>query len=83
VVRYDDRGSGLSDRVPAEVSFEAWIADLDAVANAAGFARFVLLGMSQAGATAIAYAARRPERVRALVLHGAYMRGSLRGDVNP
>jgi len=66
VIRYDDRGSGLSDRDPADVSFDAWLADLEAVIAAAGVDRFVLLGISQACAIAAAYAARHADRVRAL-----------------
>ena len=80
VIRYDDRGSGLSDRSPETISFDAWLADLEAVVSASGYGRFVLLGMSQAGAIAMAYAARHPERVRALVLYGAYVRGLLRRE---
>lgn len=83
VIRYDDRGSGLSDRTPESISFEAWLADLEAVVNASGYRRFVLLGMSQAGAIAVAYAARHPEQVRALVLYGAYARGRLRREQTP
>jgi len=82
VVRYDDRGSGLSDRHPAEVSFQRWVEDLEAVVEGAGFPHFALLGMSQAGAIAIAYAARNPTRVDHLVLYGAYPRGSRRRDSN-
>jgi pimeloyl-ACP methyl ester carboxylesterase/DNA-binding CsgD family transcriptional regulator len=83
IVRYDDRGSGLSDRTPAQISFQAWISDLEAVVNEAGFERFTLLGMSQAGSVAIAYAARHPERVRNLVLYGAYARGALAREPSP
>jgi pimeloyl-ACP methyl ester carboxylesterase/DNA-binding CsgD family transcriptional regulator len=83
MVRYDDRGSGLSDRAPAEISFNVWVSDLEAVVNETGFDRFTLLGMSQAGAVAIAYAARQPGRVRNLVLYGAYARGALARDPSP
>lgn len=83
VVRYDDRGSGLSDRHPAEISFERWVEDLEAVVEGAGFARFALLGMSQAGAMAIAYAARNPARVQRLILYGAYSRGARRRGLSP
>ena len=55
-----------------------WVDDLDAVADTFGLERFALFGMSQGGAIAIAYAARRPERVSHLVLLGAYARGRLR-----
>ena len=40
-----------------------------------GLERFALLGISQGGAVAAAYAARHPERVSHLVLCGAYTRG--------
>ncbi|HEU4673937.1 MAG TPA: alpha/beta hydrolase, partial [Candidatus Limnocylindrales bacterium] len=83
VIRYDERGCGLSDRVPAAISFEAWVADLEAVVDAAGVDRFALLGMSQAGAVAIAYARRHPDRVSRLVLYGAYSRGRLARDPTP
>jgi pimeloyl-ACP methyl ester carboxylesterase/DNA-binding CsgD family transcriptional regulator len=82
-VRYDARGCGLSDREVPELSFEAWVRDLESVADAAGFERFPLLGLSQGTAIAIAYAARHPERVSHLVLHGAYARGRLRRDPSP
>jgi pimeloyl-ACP methyl ester carboxylesterase/DNA-binding CsgD family transcriptional regulator len=77
LIRYDPRGCGLSDRDVAEFTLEAWVRDLETVADAAGLARFTLLGMSQGGAVAIAYAARHPERVERLVLYGAYARGVL------
>jgi pimeloyl-ACP methyl ester carboxylesterase/DNA-binding CsgD family transcriptional regulator len=77
-IRYDQRGCGLSDRVPASLSLEAWISDLDAVVNSLGLKRFALFGMSQGGAAAVAYAARHPERVSRLVLLGAFARGRLR-----
>ena len=72
LVRYDERGCGLSDREAADQSFEAWVADLEAVVDASGFERFVLYGQSQGGPTAIAYAARHPERVSRLVLYGTF-----------
>lgn len=77
LIRYDTRGCGLSDREPAEVSFEAWVRDLEAVVDAAGLERFPLLGISQGGAVAVAYAVRHPERVSHLALYGAYPRGRL------
>jgi pimeloyl-ACP methyl ester carboxylesterase/DNA-binding CsgD family transcriptional regulator len=75
LVRYDERGTGLSDRDVADLSFEAMVADLEALVDTLGLERFTLLGMSQGGAISIAYAARHPERVRGLVLCGAYARG--------
>ena len=76
-IRYDTRGCGLSDRNPAEISFESWIHDLEAVVDATKLERFPLLGISQGGAIAVAYAIRHPERVSHLVLYGAFARGRL------
>jgi pimeloyl-ACP methyl ester carboxylesterase/DNA-binding CsgD family transcriptional regulator len=77
-VRYDTRGCGLSDRNPPEISFEAWVHDLEAVVDAAKLERFPLLGLSQGGAIAVEYAIRHPERVSHLVLYGAFARGRLK-----
>jgi class 3 adenylate cyclase/pimeloyl-ACP methyl ester carboxylesterase len=75
LVRYDARGNGLSDRNPDTISFEAFVSDLETVANAAGIPRFALLGISQGCAVAIAYAVRHPDRVSHLVLYGGYALG--------
>jgi pimeloyl-ACP methyl ester carboxylesterase/DNA-binding CsgD family transcriptional regulator len=83
VIRYDDRGSGLSDRNPSEISFERWIDDLEAVIDSSEFPQVTLLGMSQAGAVAVAYAARNPTRLRHLVLYGAYSRGAVKRNPSP
>ncbi|AKS36512.1 transcriptional regulator [Mycolicibacterium goodii] len=74
-IRYDERGCGLSDWEASDFSFEDWVADLESVVEALGLERFPLLGVSQGGAVAAAYAARHPERVTRLVLCGAYARG--------
>ncbi len=81
LVHSDERGTGLSDREVADLSFDAWIRDLEAVVDAVNVARFPLFAMSQAGAVAVAYAARHPERVSHLILHGAYARGWLNRDL--
>ena len=83
VLRYDERGCGLSDRNVQDVSLEARVADLEAVIDAAGFERVDLLGISQGGPLAVAYAARHPERVGHLVLFGTYARGRLKRDLSP
>lgn len=81
LVRYDSRGTGLSQRTVADLSFETLVADLEAVVDHLGVERFDLLGMSQGGAIAVTYAARHPERVRRVVLYGAYPQGrAVRGD---
>lgn len=76
-VRYDERGCGMSDHDVADFSIDAWVQDLETVVDALGLERFPLLGMSQGGAVAVAYAARHPERVSKLVLFGAYAQGRL------
>jgi pimeloyl-ACP methyl ester carboxylesterase/DNA-binding CsgD family transcriptional regulator len=75
VVRYDERGCGLSERGTCELTLERWTDDLEAVVDAAGLERFSLLGVSQGAAVAIAYAATHPERVERLLLYGGYARG--------
>ena len=76
LVRYDPRGSGLSDRDPADISLDALVSDLNAVVDALGLSRFPLIGLCQGGAIAIAYAARHPERVSRLVLYDSYLHGA-------
>src|SRR5918994_680968 len=71
-IRYDERGHGLSDRGVTDHSLEARVADLEAVADDAGFDRFALLAMAQGGPVAIEYAARHPERLTRLVFYGSY-----------
>jgi pimeloyl-ACP methyl ester carboxylesterase/DNA-binding CsgD family transcriptional regulator len=75
LVRFDQRGCGLSDRAVDEISFGAWVRDVEAVADAARLERFALLGVSQGAAIAVAYAARHPERVSHLILYGGYVQG--------
>lgn len=77
LVRYDQRGFGLSDRDPARLELEDYIDDLEAVADAAGFDRFALLGMSQGAAIAAGFAARRPKRVSHLILMGGFAQGRM------
>src|SRR5690606_27937552 len=79
-VRYDQRGNGLSDRDPVDLSFEAMISDLESIIDAAGLRRVFLLGISQGCALSIAYAVRHPERVAGMVLYGGYSRGWRKRD---
>ena len=79
---YDARGCGLSDREVDEVSLDAWVRDLEAVVQASGAQRFVLLGISQGAAISVRYAAKHPERVAALVLYGSFARGILKQGVS-
>jgi pimeloyl-ACP methyl ester carboxylesterase/DNA-binding CsgD family transcriptional regulator len=80
LLRYDSRGCGLSDWDAADISFERWVSDFEAVVDSAGYDRFDLLGVCQGGPIAIEYAARHPERVSSLILYGTYARGRLRRD---
>lgn len=82
-IRYDERGCGLSDWDVSDFSFEAWVRDLETIVDARGLDRFPLLGISQGAAVAVAFAARHPERVSALVLYGGYARGRLQRDPTP
>jgi pimeloyl-ACP methyl ester carboxylesterase len=75
VIRYDERGNGLSDWDVEEMSQEAWVHDLETVVDAAGAERFALFGISQGGPVAIDYAVRHPERVSHLILCNSYARG--------
>jgi pimeloyl-ACP methyl ester carboxylesterase/DNA-binding CsgD family transcriptional regulator len=74
LIQIDQRCSGLSDRADPShtLDLEARTKDLLAVLDAVGSGRAVLLGASEGAALSILFAARHPERVRALVLYGGY-----------
>ncbi len=76
LVRFDPRGSGLSDRDASDFSLDAMVADLEAVVDALDLRRFALMGLCQGGVVAVAYAARHPERVSRLVAYGSYPFGA-------
>jgi RNA polymerase sigma factor (sigma-70 family) len=79
LVRYDERGCGLSDReFDGTPTLDTYVGDLAAVADAAELDRFALLALSGGGPTAIEYTARYQERVTHLVLYGTYARGRYR-----
>jgi pimeloyl-ACP methyl ester carboxylesterase/DNA-binding winged helix-turn-helix (wHTH) protein len=75
LIRYDARGNGLSDWEPPSITFQDFVTDLGTIFDAAGVKRAPLLGISQGAAVAVAYAARNPERVSALILIGGCARG--------
>jgi len=75
LIRYDERGNGLSDWEAEDMSFEAFVRDLESVVDAVGLDKFALLGVSAGCAVSVAYALRHPERVTHLVLYGGFVRG--------
>lgn len=81
LIRYDERGCGLSDWDVADFSLEAWGQDLEAVVDALGLARFPLLGISQGASVSVAYAVKHPEKVSHLILYGGYARGRFNRDL--
>jgi class 3 adenylate cyclase len=78
LVRFDQRGNGLSDWEVKEISQNAMISDTATIAQAAGLERFALLGISQGCASSIRYAVENTDRVTCLVLLGGYLRGRLK-----
>jgi pimeloyl-ACP methyl ester carboxylesterase/DNA-binding CsgD family transcriptional regulator len=72
VIRFDERGHGLSDRGVTDHSLAARLGDLEAVVEDAGVDRFTLQAMAQGGPVAIAYVAKHRERVSRLVFYGSY-----------
>jgi class 3 adenylate cyclase/pimeloyl-ACP methyl ester carboxylesterase len=77
LVRFDQRGNGLSDWNVEDISEDRMIDDMVAVADAAGLDRFGLFGISQGSAFSVRFAARYPERVKFLILLGGYVRGRM------
>jgi class 3 adenylate cyclase len=72
VIRFDKRGTGLSDRSVGLPDLETRMDDVRAVMDAAGSESAALLGYSEGGPMSVLFAATHPERVRALVLYGTY-----------
>jgi pimeloyl-ACP methyl ester carboxylesterase/DNA-binding CsgD family transcriptional regulator len=84
VVRFDERGHGLSDWDVTDLSLESRIGDLEAVADDAGYERFALMAMAQGGPVAISYAVRHPDRVTRLMFYDSYanrLRGMAAEDI--
>lgn len=80
LIRFDKRGSGMSDPVARSATLEERTEDMRAVLDAVGSKRTALLGISEGGAMSILYAALYPERTSALVLFGTGARGSRAPD---
>jgi pimeloyl-ACP methyl ester carboxylesterase/DNA-binding CsgD family transcriptional regulator len=77
LIRFDQRGCGLSDRDGVEFSFERFVEDFEAVIEAASLDRFDLFGFSGGATTGIAYAARYPHRVNRFIICSSTAYGPL------
>ena len=75
LLRYDERGNGMSDWKVPELSFDLFVDDLKTVVDSAGLERFDVVAISQGSPVAVAFAARFPERVRRLVLINGFAAG--------
>jgi len=81
LIRYDERGNGLSDWDTPDLSFDAFVQDLECVVEQTGVDQFDLLAISQGAAVAVAYAVRHPKRVRRLIICNGYAAGwAVRAD---
>jgi pimeloyl-ACP methyl ester carboxylesterase/DNA-binding CsgD family transcriptional regulator len=78
LIRYDQRGCGLSDWDVKDFTFESWVQDLETVVAAVGLKKFALLGISQGGPVALAYSIRNPQKASRIILYGSYARGRLK-----
>ena len=72
LIRFDKRGTGLSDRDVTDISRSAMLLDIEAVIAAVGVDRFALIGESESGPTAIEYAVRNPSKISHLILYGSF-----------
>ncbi len=75
VIRYDQRGNGLSQWTDVDISFERMVDDMEVVIDAYGYEKVAILGLSQGASVSVAYSLRHPERISHLVLSGGYSRG--------
>ncbi|MBW8635604.1 alpha/beta hydrolase [Hoeflea sp. WL0058] len=80
LIRYDQRGTGLSDDRLGDISVESYASDLLAVADAAGLERFPIVASSQGAPAAIRAAATHPDRISRMVLYGGFAQGRAHRD---
>src|SRR5436190_6295619 len=83
LIRFDKRGTGLSDRAIGVPTLEERMDDVRAVLDAVGTQEAALFGMSEGGPMSILFAATYPERTRALVLYGAFAHSPMWLSVPP
>jgi len=77
LIRYDPRGTGLSERSLNGAGLEQLVDDMEAVADAAGLDRFAIYALSQSVPVALAFAARHPDRVSRMILSNGFVQGEL------
>jgi class 3 adenylate cyclase len=82
LIRFDKRGTGLSDRVAGIANLEDRMDDVRAVMDAVGSERAALFGISEGGPMSLLFAATYPERVSALVLYASFARHPTLADKN-
>ena len=80
LVRFDQRGNGLSDWDVETITLDSMTEDMEAVVEASGLDRFALFGISQGAAFSVRYAAKHPEKVSCLILFGGFVRGTAMRD---
>jgi class 3 adenylate cyclase len=80
LIRFDKRGTGLSDPVPGIPTLEERMEDVRAVMDSAGSERAALFGYSEGGPMAALFAATYPERTTALIMYGAFANGKALAD---
>jgi pimeloyl-ACP methyl ester carboxylesterase len=79
VLLFDKAGVGLSDPVPQVRTLDDRATEIEAVMDAVGFGKAAVFGMSEGGPAAIVFAAKRPERTRALILAGTFSKTGFAG----
>lgn len=83
LIRYDERGCGVSDWNVDDISLDKWVIDLETVVDALHLDHFPLFGMSRGAVVAIAYTIRHPEKVSRLILYGGFPRGRMMRNPTP
>lgn len=78
VIRYDQRGNGMSDWDDVDIAFEKMVEDLACVIDCYEYEKVAIFAPSQAASVAVAYTTQHPERVSHLILQGGYARGRRR-----
>src|SRR5260221_14262380 len=74
LIRFDKRGTGLSDRLTGIPTLEERMDDVRAVMDAAGSTRGAIIGFSEGTIMSLLFAATYPQRTSALILYGALAR---------